>query len=246
MPDRKTPSTPTRLDKPLLRLETPKRAAKPRPANRGEHKAADHPSSGKSFSGGKPSSGKSSANNNRPAPHPTGDKTANAASRAKTGGKPAKPAGKRPESASKKAVPTSLTSRRIVYDLLVAVDEGIQLDKALSSNHDLPKLEDRDRRFVRLLATTSLRHRGQLERVLAPLVARKPFGAQANANLILLMGAAQLLLLKTGAHAAVDSTVQLMRQTGFDRLCGLANAVMRRLTREGEALFEATSHMDNL
>ena len=246
MPDRKTPSTPTRLDKPLLRLETPKRAAKPRPANRGEHKAADHPSSGKSFSGGKPSSGKSSANNNRPAPRPTGDKTANAASRAKTGGKPAKPAGKRPESAPKKAVPTSLTSRRIVYDLLVAVDEGIQLDKALSSNHDLPKLEDRDRRFVRLLATTSLRHRGQLERVLAPLVARKPFGAQANANLILLMGAAQLLLLKTGAHAAVDSTVELMRQTGFDRLCGLANAVMRRLTREGEALFEATSHMDNL
>jgi len=29
-------------------------------------------------------------------------------------------------------------------------------------------------------------------------------------------------------------------------LCGLANAVMRRLTREGETLFEATSHMDNL
>ncbi|NDA18359.1 MAG: RsmB/NOP family class I SAM-dependent RNA methyltransferase, partial [Alphaproteobacteria bacterium] len=67
-----------------------------------------------------------------------------------------------------------------------------------------------------------------------------------NANFVLLMGAAQILLLKTGAHAAVDSTVELMRQTGFDRLCGLANAVMRRLTREGEALFDATSHMDNL
>ena len=32
-----------------------------------------------------------------------------------------------------------------------------------------------------------------------------------------------------------------MRQTGFDRLCGLANAVMRRLTREGEELFAATN-----
>ena len=235
MPDRKTSSTPTRLDKPLLRLETPKKPAKPRPATRGERQSADNSSSGKP-----------SANQNRPASRPNGDKTASAASRAKTSSKPAKPAGKRPDATAKKAVPTSLTSRRIVYDLLVAVDEGIQLDKALSSNHDLPKLEDRDRRFVRLLATTSLRHRGQLERVLAPLVARKPFGAQANANLILLMGAAQLLLLKTGAHAAVDSTVELMRQTGFDRLCGLANAVMRRLTREGEALFEATSHMVNL
>ena len=77
-------------------------------------------------------------------------------------------------------------------------------------------------------------------------MARRPFGAQANANLILLMGAAQLLLLKTGAHAAVDSTVELMRQTGFERLCGLANAVMRRLTREGEELFAATNAVDNL
>ena len=69
----------------------------------------------------------------------------------------------------------------------------------------LLKLDDRDRRFVRLLVTTSLRYRGQLEKVLAPLMARRPFGAQANANLILLMGAAQLLLLKTGAHAAVNA-----------------------------------------
>ena len=147
---------------------------------------------------------------------------------------------------AKKPASTDLTSRHIIYDILVAVDEGLHLDKALAVNQALPKLDDRDRRFVRLLATNSLRYRGQLEKVLAPLVARRPFGAQANANLILLMGAAQLLLLKTGAHAAVDSTVELMRQTGFERLCGLANAVMRRLTREGEELFAATNTVDNL
>ena len=105
---------------------------------------------------------------------------------------------------AKKPLPTNLTSRRIIFEILVAVDEGILLDKALAVHKNLQKLDDRDRRFVRLLATTTLRHRGQLEKVLAPLVARRPFGAQANANLILLMGAAQLLLLKTGAHAAVN------------------------------------------
>ena len=147
---------------------------------------------------------------------------------------------------AKKPLPTNLTSRRIIFEILVAVDEGILLDKALAVHKNLQKLDDRDRRFVRLLTTTTLRHRGQLEKVLAPLVARRPFGAQANANLILLMGAAQLLLLKTGAHAAVNSTVELMRQTGFDRLCGLANAVMRRLTREGEELFADTNALDNL
>jgi len=146
----------------------------------------------------------------------------------------------------KKAVSTNLTSRHIVYDILVAVEQGVHLDKALAANKALTNLDDRDRRFVRLLATASLRYRGQLEKVLAPLVARRPFGAQANANLILLMGAAQLIILKTGAHAAVNNTVELMRQTGFERLCGLANAVMRRLTREGEKLFSTTKAVDNL
>jgi 16S rRNA (cytosine967-C5)-methyltransferase len=247
MPDRKTPSTPTRLDKPLLRLETSGRASKPQPSDNSENRASKVP----------PSRQPASKNDaNRPRRNTADaagkgkaksfDKSSGKSS-GKAGQEPSrKPAAKKPDAAAKKPTPPSLASRRIVYDLLIAVDEGVQLDKALSSNPDLPKLEDRDRRFVRLLATTSLRHRGQLEKVLAPLVSRKPFGAQANANFVLLMGAAQILLLKTGAHAAVDSTVELMRQTGFDRLCGLANAVMRRLTREGEALFDATSHMDNL
>ena len=152
----------------------------------------------------------------------------------------------KPENDGVKAGTVALASRRVIYDVLAAVEEGVQLDKALASNQELPKLDDRDRRFVRMLATTCLRYRGQLEKVLAPLIVRRPFGAQNNANLILLMGAAQLLLLKTGEHAAVDSTVELMRQRGFDRLCGLANAVMRRLTREGDALLETTNSMDNL
>ena len=59
------------------------------------------------------------------------------------------------------------------------------------------------------------------------------------------MGAAQLLILNTEAHAAVHSTVELMRQAGY-RLTGMANAVMRRLTREGESRFGNTKPIDNL
>ena len=201
MPDQKSPSTPTRLDKPVLRLSKSK-AGKNSPV--GANKKI------------------------RPKAK---DGTLNV---------------KQYEPGAKKPLQGNLSSRRLIYDILVAVDEGAHLDKALANNQALPKLDDRDRRFVRLLATISLRYRGQLEKVLAPMLARRPFGAQANANLILLMGAAQLLLLKTSAHAAVDNTVELMRQAGFDRLCGLANAVMRRLTREGEELLAATSTIDNL
>ena len=140
----------------------------------------------------------------------------------------------------------ALQSRQIVLDILTAVEEGSQLDKALAAHADLPKLDGRDRRFVQLLATTYLRRRGQLEKILAPLMTRRPFGAQTDANIILAMGAAQLLFLKTGAHAAVDSTVELMRQAGFERLCGLANAVMRRLTRDGDTLLATTHDAENL
>ena len=74
---------------------------------------------------------------------------------------------------------------------------------------------------------------------------RRPFGARAPANIILVMGAAQLLFLKTGAHAAVDNTVELMRQAGFERLCGLPMRLWR-LTRDGEALLATTHDAENL
>ena len=148
--------------------------------------------------------------------------------------------------ATKTATTTTLKSRSIVFDILKAIEDGAQLDKALVAHKDMARLEDRDRRFVQLLATTYLRRRGQIEKILSQLITRRPFGSQAPANIILAMGAVQLLFLKTGAHAAVDSTVELMRQAGFERLCSLANAVMRRLTRDGEALLTATNEAENL
>ena len=141
---------------------------------------------------------------------------------------------------------SNLKSRSIVFDVLTAVEDGSQLDKALAKHDGMAKLDGRDRRFVQLLATTYLRRRRQIEKILSPLITRRPFGKKAPANIILGMGAAQLLFLKTDAHAAVDSTVELMRQAGFDRLCGLANAVMRRLTRDGEDLLTDTHDSENL
>ena len=59
---------------------------------------------------------------------------------------------------------TTLKSRSIVFDILTAVEDGTQLDKALASNTGLAQLDGRDRRFVQLLATTYLRRRGQIEK----------------------------------------------------------------------------------
>jgi len=206
MTDEKTPSQPTRLDRPVLKLSPASKADRPRKqSSRPPGKKLCQPAASRSAT--KRSTSKAGANK---------DTT---------------------------ALPQS---RAIAYDILLAVDDGTQLDKALAAHEGLPKLDVRDRKFVRLLVTTSLRHRGQIEKTIAPMMSRRPFGAQQSANLILLLGAVQILILKTGAHAAVNSTVELMRTAGFERLCGLANAVMRRLSREGEARFQTTSHLDNL
>ena len=175
---------------------------------------------------------------NQKRPHGTGQARQTPA----TGPKSRQPARRSSKPGKKRIV----APRQVCFEILVAVAEGAQLDAAMNVNTDLGNLDDRDRRFVQLLAATCLRRRGQLEKTIAPLMARRPFGAQENANIILVMGAAQLLILKTEAHAAVDSTVELMRQAGFDRLTGMANAVMRRLTREGEARFGTTKPTDNL
>ena len=50
------------------------------------------------------------------------------------------------------------------------------------------------------------------------------------------MGAAQLLFLGTPAHAAVDTSVRLVIDAGLPHLKGLANAVLRRIARDGTAL----------
>jgi 16S rRNA (cytosine967-C5)-methyltransferase len=226
-------STPSKSARTQL-TDKPKLSLKPASANK---TASANKKSGARKTGG--------ANKTSGAKSPAGKPTANRSGAKKVFIKPAKTI--RPSKlARKETVARVVASRRVCFDVLVAVAEGAQLDVAMSGNADLDSLEDRDRRFVQMLATTCLRRRGQLEKTIAPMMARRPFGAQENANIIMTMGAAQLLILKTEAHAAVDSTVELMREAGFDRLTGMANAVMRRLTREGEARFATTTPIDNL
>ena len=211
----------TKLDNPVLRLKTPAKQSAASPNKTGFPQKKSRP-----YKAGQ-------ANQARAQPRGKSGASINKTHKAKN-------------AATKTITTTTLESRIIAFDILTAVEDGVQLDKALTAHDGMAQLEGRDHRFVKLLATTYLRRRGQIEKILSPLMARRPFGAQASANIILGIGAAQLLFLKTSAHAAVNSTVELMRQAGFERLCGLANAVMRRLTRDGEALLAATHDTENL
>ena len=102
------------------------------------------------------------------------------------------------------------------------------LDKALAENDRLQKLYPSDRQFVRLLVTSLLRHHRQLADLLDDYVQRTP---PADAMLILMMGTAQLLILKTPTHAALSTSVDLMRAAGFEHMTGMTNAVLRKVSQ---------------
>jgi 16S rRNA (cytosine967-C5)-methyltransferase len=92
--------------------------------------------------------------------------------------------------------------------------------------------DTRDRALLHELVLGTLRRRGFLDHVLAPL-SRRPLDTLTPAvRDALRLGAYQLLYLRTPAHAAVSETVDLAREVE-PHAAGFANAILRRLQREG-------------
>jgi len=129
-----------------------------------------------------------------------------------------------------------LAARLAALEILDGIfHRRMPLDEAMAESRDAAALDARDRAFTRRLVATALRHWGVLDGLVGQMLER-PLPRHARAvRLALVLGACQLLLLGTKPHAAVNSTVGLVRRAGHPRLTGLANAVLRRLAREGEA-----------
>ena len=98
----------------------------------------------------------------------------------------------------------------------------------------LSGLEGRDRAFARNLAMTTLRHWGQIERVLASRLASPP---PAPVMALMRIGLAQALFTDVADHAAVATTLDLAQAEQPTRpFKGLINAVLRGLLREPPVL----------
>lgn len=130
--------------------------------------------------------------------------------------------------------------RLAIYTIDAIVARGRTLDEAFNegvAKFDLAQLPGRDRGFARLIATTTLRHLGSLD-VLVGGFLDKPLPADAGrTRFILAAAAAQLVHLDTPAHAAISQAVDICRiDHTARRFDGLANAVLRRVAREGKAI----------
>ncbi|MGE5504472.1 MAG: RsmB/NOP family class I SAM-dependent RNA methyltransferase [Actinomycetota bacterium] len=130
--------------------------------------------------------------------------------------------------------------RALAADLLHAVlgDKRL-LDEAFEAEKRLARLDERDRAFVRMLVATALRRLGQVDDLLKRCLDR-PLPAKAGrARAVLRLGATQLLFLDTPPHAAISTSVEVLKGTQLAGFAGLVNAVLRRLDREGRAWIAA-------
>lgn len=111
------------------------------------------------------------------------------------------------------------------------LNDGVALDEALDAN----QLDPRDRGLLMALVLTALRHKGELEAVIATFLTKPLPKKSGAAPLILLVGAAQLLFLDTPAHAAIDLSVRLAKaDANATHFSGLINAVLRKVSVGGK------------
>jgi 16S rRNA (cytosine967-C5)-methyltransferase len=127
--------------------------------------------------------------------------------------------------------------------LALVIEKHRFLDDALaqvfSSERGL-QLEPRDRAFVRLLATTVLRHHGELKAVLAKFLEKPLPETSGSLTAILQCASAQLLFLGTPPHAAISLAVDAAKiDPAARRFSKLANAVLRRVATEGPQIMTA-------
>lgn len=128
--------------------------------------------------------------------------------------------------------PAGFAARRIA---LQAVSEsllhGIALDDALA------RIPDRDPDpLTRAIAVTTFRRLGTIGAALQARLA-KGLSEDQRAFALLATGAAQILFLNVPDHAAVDLAVEVAnRDPKLAHLAGLANAVLRRVARDRDAI----------
>lgn len=134
----------------------------------------------------------------------------------------------------------ALLARRAALAILDHVTRRkLQLEEAVDAAFRTWKPEGLDRSFARALATTVLRHRGFLDRILKRFIERSLDREAGYAPNVLRAGMAQILFMAVPDHAAVDTSVSILstaKSPADRKLKGLTNAVLRRVATERAAL----------
>jgi 16S rRNA (cytosine967-C5)-methyltransferase len=121
-----------------------------------------------------------------------------------------------------------IARRRSIEDVLEGGEKGLAF----------LALDERDRALARMIVMQSLRRLGSLRLTIERFL-QGGWPEDTRVHAILIVGAAQILLLEVPDRAAVDLSVRLASLVKNARYSGLVNAVLRRVAVEGRAVFAA-------
>jgi len=121
-------------------------------------------------------------------------------------------------------------AREVAFEALRAVRENDAYANLLLPSLLTP-LSSRDAAFATELVYGTLRGLGSYDAILASLSSRPLDKLDPRVLDVLRLGAHQLLGMRVGAHAAVDSSVNLTRAKIGHGPAGLVNAVLRKVAR---------------
>jgi 16S rRNA (cytosine967-C5)-methyltransferase len=128
-----------------------------------------------------------------------------------------------------------MNARELARRVLARVEEGAYATLALSGELQRARtLPDGDRGLATELVYGVLKRRARLDFALAAYAPRGLDSLDARVLDALRLGAYQILFLRVPSHAAVDDAVEAVKHARGAKLAGFANALLRRLSREGE------------
>ena len=125
-------------------------------------------------------------------------------------------------------------ARKAAFDVLLAVERGKAHADDLLRSKAIDALSPADRHLATTLVLGVLRWQIRLDEQLKLLIKKPRAKLDPEVSIALRMGAFQLQFLdRVPAHAAIDQSVQLTRQSGLRFASGLVNAVLRKLAVPG-------------
>ena len=120
--------------------------------------------------------------------------------------------------------------RLAAHDVLRSVrEDDAYTNLALPAAIEKHRLGPRDAAFTTELASGTIRRQGTYDAVLAACVDRPLSKVDAAVLDALRLGTHQLLATRVPAHAAISTTVDLVRAAGKSSASGFANAVLRKV-----------------
>jgi 16S rRNA (cytosine967-C5)-methyltransferase len=124
-------------------------------------------------------------------------------------------------------------ARRVAFAALVQVEvEGAYLNLVLPGLLTEAGVEGRDRAFATELAHGTARLQGRYDAILETLVKGGVAGLQPEVVVALRLGVHQLVDMRVPDHAAVGTSVELVRMAVGERPVRLVNAVLRAVSRQ--------------